>query len=286
MVDQVEWLYWGGCIYSIPKIFGSPVFGRFLEPLFPDRMVMSRMLRAVLLPGDVVFAKLKAVDDEYFRHADRRVGIQLRSRQGKDHYEKMNAILNQRILDCVVDNGMLPNASSSWDNDDSQPAPSSTKVFIASLYRGLRDYLKGVYPDAQPVRGEDVEVIQVSNNEEQKLSKEEDIQAFVEILLLSLSDQLLVTPSSTFGSIAQGYGALVPWFIETREDKDGVAYKSCERAQSVDICHQFTKTVYECPHDPSVDTKPIFDNEPSLKKCLDIDHDAGIQLISTFQSDF
>lgn len=126
----------------------------------------------------------------------------------------------------------------------------------------------------------------MSSNEEQQLSEAEDIQAFVEIMLLSLSDQLLVTPSSTFGSIAQGYGALVPWFIETRGDEEGRVYKSCERAQSIDICHQYTETVYECPHDPSMDTKPIFDNEPSLKKCLAIDHESGIQLISTFQSDF
>lgn len=77
----------------------------------------------------------------------------------------MNAILNKRILDCVVENGILPNASSSWANEESQishPPSSGTKVFIASLYRGLRDYLKGVYPEARPVSGEDVEVIQVS----------------------------------------------------------------------------------------------------------------------------
>ncbi|CAM6099900.1 unnamed protein product [Calypogeia fissa] len=285
MVDQVPWLYWGGCIYSVPKIFGSPVFGRYLEALFPDRMVMTRVLRSVLLPGDVVFGKLKELDNKYFSQADRRVGIQLRSRQGKDHYEKMNAILNKRILDCVLDNEILPNASSTWDIEESHPPSSSTKVFIASLYRGLLDYLKGVYQDVHTVNGEEVEVIQVTSNEEQRLSKEEDIQAFVEILALSLSDQLLVTPSSTFGSIAQGYGALVPWFIETREDTPQATYKSCERAQSIDICHQYTEFVYKCPHDPSMNEKPIFDSEPSLKRCLNIDHESGVQLISTFQSD-
>jgi xyloglucan fucosyltransferase len=245
------------------------------------------VLRSVLLPADIVFDKLKDLDGQYFSQADRRVGIQLRSRQGKDYYQKMNATINKRILDCVTDNGILPNASSSsWDNEDKHPATSSTKVFIASLYRGLRDYLKSVYQDAHTVSGEGVDVIQVSSNEDQRLSKEEDIQAFLEIMLLSLSDQLLVTPSSTFGSIAQGYGALVPWFIEIREDEPDRILQACERAQSVDICHQHTETVYDCPYDPSMNTRPVFDNQPSLKKCLAIDHDSGIQLISTFQSDF
>jgi xyloglucan fucosyltransferase len=80
LVDQVPWLYWGGCIYSIPKLFGSPVFAPVLKDLFPDKMVMTRVLRAVLLPGDTVFDKLKVLNDQNFGQADRRVGIQLRCR--------------------------------------------------------------------------------------------------------------------------------------------------------------------------------------------------------------
>jgi len=99
--------------------------------------------------------------------------------------------------------------------------------------------------------------------------------AMVEILLLSFVDELLVTPLSTFGGLAQAYGATLPWFVEVK--KTG---RSCVRAQSVDLCYQTSHSEYECPHEPGIDRMKIQSSVPYLRTCLPIEESDGVQLVS------
>jgi xyloglucan fucosyltransferase len=58
--------------------------------------------------------------------------------------------------------------------------------------------------------GDSVKVTRLIHIGEQGFSADEDSMAMVEILLLSFVGELLVTPLSTSGGLAQAYGATRP----------------------------------------------------------------------------
>ncbi|KAL2643797.1 hypothetical protein R1flu_011384 [Riccia fluitans] len=291
--SRVPWVYFTGCIYTLPKLFVAPIFRPTLEALFPYRLASTWILRSLMLPSDAVWDRVRRIDRTYLQDADRRVGIQVRFKDGEEMYRRMNDLVNERITDCVVRNNILPNVSQvSWGtNSDQQqehveyndPTTSTkvVKVFIASLFSGLMDHLSKMYVQSPTVSGENVGFVQISQGQSQHWSRGEDMQAFTEIILLSFSDQLLVTPVSTFGGLAEAYGGLTPWYIEYREKYHG---PSCQRAQTVDVCNQFTFKKYSCPREPDIHDKLFSEVVPYIKNCLGIDHPKGIQLISDFVS--
>jgi hypothetical protein len=103
--------------------------------------------------------------------------------------------------------------------------------------------------------GDSVKVTRLIHIGEQGFSADEDSMAMVEILLLSFVGELLVTPLSTSGGLAQAYGAIRPWLVDVKGND-----QFCVRAQSVDLCYQafmiFLPVKKECwwlqRHPPSV----------------------------------
>ncbi|CAM6093741.1 unnamed protein product [Calypogeia fissa] len=245
-LSEVQWVYLSGCLYSIPGMFASPVFRTSLKALFPDKMVTTRLLRSVHLPSDTVWSRFKHLNHAYFQQPDRRVAVQLRF-YGNTH-ETSGTLVNDKVLDCVIANGILPNVTETTTQARSITieAPITT-VFIASLYPDLHDLLTEFYLRNPTESGEDVNLVQVTNHFYQSSGVEEDTEAMVEVLLLSVSDALLVTPGSTFGGLAHTYGGLTPWVINTY---NVTLPESCERGQSVDDCQAGAKENYSCPNDP------------------------------------
>ncbi|KAL3696673.1 hypothetical protein R1sor_010749 [Riccia sorocarpa] len=291
--SKVPWVYFTGCIYTLPKLFLAPTFRPTMEALFPDRLASTWILRSLVLPSDAVWDRIRRIDRTYLQDADRRIGIQVRYKDGKEMYARMNDLVNERITDCVLRNNILPNVSQvSWEKNSDQgeelmeyndPTESTKvlKVFIASLFLGLKDHLSKMYVQSPTLTGETVGFVQISQGQSQHWSREEDMQALTEIILLSFSDQLLVTPVSTFGGLAEAYGGLTPWYIEYRENYLG---PSCQRAQTVDVCNQFTYKKFACPREPDIHNKRFSDVVAYIKDCLAIDHPQGIQVISDFVS--
>ncbi|KAG6548737.1 hypothetical protein Mapa_009747 [Marchantia paleacea] len=286
---EIPWLYMTGCLYTLPNLFAIGSFRPTLEALFPDRMALTHLLRSVMLPGDTVWDRSIRLDDAYLAHADRRVGIQVRYKDGTPHYRKMNELYNDRITKCALENGILPNVDFSIDNrlDDShvaevlRPKRNVVMVFIACLYTGLHDHLTRLYLRHPSERGESVGLVQVTHEDRQEFGVEVDRQALAEVMCLSFSDDLFVTPISTYGGVAQAYGALNPWFIEIRPNVD----KPCTRGVSVDICYQGGLEKYTCPYDAEVNGQPISHVVPYLKKCIPEDYArGGVQLITNHSS--
>jgi len=340
-----------GCQYLIPKLFSIPIFRPTLEALFPTRMVLTRLLRSLMLPTDIVWRSVENVEAMQPDHADRRLGVQIRYFRGAESFNRLHAGMESRIKQCTLDNGLLPKQgappppppqrppavvntisasttttttnqtsstagskhrqpkniadrslqSSSTSSTDSstaattktttETAPLRTTVFIASLYDSFEKSLTLDYLRNPPANGEKVTVVQLTQKFEQGWTVEEDAQALVEIILLSFSDDIIVTPMSTFGGVAHAYGALVPWFVQTPpwfvdhpDDYGEPTGPPCIRGQTIDTCQHVPQKKFECRHDPHFNDISVVDLVPYLRECLVEDVASGIQLITAADS--
>ncbi|CAK9277758.1 unnamed protein product [Sphagnum jensenii] len=340
-----------GCQYLIPKLFSIPIFRPTLEALFPTRMVLTRLLRSLMLPTDIVWRSVENVEAMQPDHADRRLGVQIRYFRGAESFNRLHDGMESRIKQCTLDNGLLPkqgapppppqrppavvnttsasttttttnqtsstagskhrqpkniadrslqSSSTSSTTDSStaattktttETAPLRTTVFIASLYNSFEKSLTLDYLRNPPANGEKVTVVQLTQKFEQGWTVEEDAQALVEIILLSFSDDIIVTPMSTFGGVAHAYGALVPWFVQTPpwfvdhpDDYGEPTGPPCIRGQTIDTCQHVPQKKFECRHDPHFNDISVVDLVPYLQECLVEDVPSGIQLITAADS--
>ncbi|CAK9864392.1 unnamed protein product [Sphagnum jensenii] len=298
---NVTWVNLSGNQYFVPKLFGIPIFRATLEALFPTRLVLTHLLRTLLLPGDPVWLQVEKVQAMQPDRADRRLGVQIRYLGGQEQFDLMHIVLESRIKKCALQNGMLPHQADSTGRNISRRLQSSnpstesnshitaqsinssavrrTTVFIASLYDSFEKSLSSDYLQNPPGNGEEVTVVQLSNRHDQGYSVEEDVQALTEIILLSLSDDIIITPMSTFGLVAQGYGALRPWFMGM-EFYEG-PYPPCTEGQTTEGCYHVPEKILSCPYDPELHDKSILEIVPYVKDCLPADWPGGIQLITS-----
>lgn len=199
----------------------------------------------------------------------------------KVYFNSASNRANKHVVECATANNILPHiihegSSKSSTENVAQRFPQVIQVFVASLHRALSEELLERYTKHETRNGNIVRVAQLTNRETQQFSVNEDNIAMVEIILLSLVDDLLVTPLSTFGGLAQAYGAIVPWFVEVKSRWGS----SCVRAQTVDICYQKAKSRYNCRHDSDAASKAIQDVVPYIRTCLPIEESDGVQLVS------
>ncbi|KAL3682487.1 hypothetical protein R1sor_000509 [Riccia sorocarpa] len=278
--SHVTWMSMAGCFYFLPKLFAVSSFRPTLEELFPDKMASTHVLRTVFLPGNAAWDRIKRVDDMFFEKADRRVGIQARYLNGEMEHLQLSKQVNKHITQCLLENFILPNVSEVFSNKLVEKAPNPPpiiKVVIASLFMDLHDHLSVMYLRNQTVTGESVGLLQLTHDFEQKWGMEPDTQALVEIILLSLSDTILVTPRSTFGGVAQAYGGLRPYIIQHSGEEVG----SCVRSDSADMCFQEVATNFTCPYDESLHGKQVSDVVPYIQKCMTVDSVNGLHLITS-----
>lgn len=299
---HVTWMYFSECLYYLPKLFAVPRFRPTLEALFPDRMALTHLLRTVMLPADPVWLRVQQLNHVHLMHVDHRVGIQTRYFHGKSDWKRFHEVTENAVAQCLFENHLLPNTSlantlneedaanntQEYLRDESDKRSEETySVFITSLYDGLKDHLTKLYV-RNPVRtGEAVGILQLTHEDRQQFGVEVDRQALTEVLGLALSDELIATGQSTFGAIASGYGALVPWFIDIRNNTS----TGCVRGNTVDACYQLpTSKHYTCPHDSHLNGKVIADVVPYIRDCHLIEKpfvavhgaDLGFQLITNF----
>jgi xyloglucan fucosyltransferase len=198
----------------------------------------------------------------------------------------------------IADRSLQSSSTSSRDSSTAattktttETAPFRTTVFIASLYDSFEKSLTLDYLRNPPANGEKVTVVQLTQKFQQGWTVEEDAQALVEIILLSFSDDIIVTPMSTFGGVAHAYGALVPWFVQTPpwfvdhpEDYGEPTGPPCIRGQTIDTCQHVPPKKFECRHDPQFNDISVVGLAPYLQECLVEDVATGIQLITATDS--
>lgn len=280
---NVPWVYIMGCLYFTPKLYTIPSFRPALDALFPARTILTNVLRDVLPPSDTVWDRVKRIEEAHnLHHADRRLGIQVRYRYKAEQFERMHAVVEDRIVQCGLTHHLLPQTLGHQTLiPGSNQTVHTTSVFVASLFEGVKKNLSATFGRYPTATGERVEVVQLSSEGEQKYGVEIFQEALAEIVTLSFSDHLMVTPQSTFSGVAQGYGGLVSWFIEFREEGLQPSAPPCTRGQSVDVCFQVPYDyTFRCPYD-AVNNFEISRVYPDIQRCLDADT-PGLQLITQF----
>lgn len=276
---EATWLHFTGCLYFLPKLFAVPAFRPALEALFPDpSLTFTYLLRSLMLPRDNVWQQVKEHDIALFANVDTRVGIQVRFLYGrKVYFERASKRANKHVKQCISENNILPGAV----REDERGIGSRTarsgqviRVFVTSLHTALSEELLRMYDKQETTTGETVMVTQLTHRGKQGFGSDDDVMAMIEILLLSFVDKLLITPLSTFGGLAQAYGAIIPWFVEMKKNS-----VSCTRAQTPDLCYQMAYAYYDCPHERNIHRGKIQKTVPYIRQCLSVEESAGLQLV-------
>ncbi|CAH2037806.1 unnamed protein product [Thlaspi arvense] len=114
--------------------------------------------------------------------------------------------------------------------------PKLKAVLVTSLYREYSENLRSMYWEGPSSTGDMVQVYQPSQEMYQQTdNKLHDQKALAEIYLLSLTDNLVTSDSSTFGYVAQGLGGLKPWILHKPKNHTAPD-PPCVRAMSMEPC--------------------------------------------------
>ncbi|KAL2623532.1 hypothetical protein R1flu_003737 [Riccia fluitans] len=249
-----------------------------LESLFPRRDPLTHLLRQIVHPVDPIWERVQVVQNMHFRNAKRVLGMQVRFRDGGGMYDSLNSVVNKKITDCALELDLIPSNAFNFKylKDIEQNGGRPVVIFIASLQKGLVNHFREYYApilEWQKQKGEEVvKVIQLSHYGFQPFHLDGDFQAFAELLMLSLVDEIFTSPLSTFGYVAQAYGGLRPLLIEFDPRRN----TNCQRGQSSDGCYQQGVSKCTCPSEPELDRKPVIEILPYLQPCQDTE---GLQLV-------
>ncbi|KAL2607528.1 hypothetical protein R1flu_026101 [Riccia fluitans] len=292
-MNSVTWLSMSGCTLFAHKLFAIGMFREILEDLFPNKVVLTHLLRSLLLPGDSAWERILHVNEVYLSGAEKQVGVQVRFFQEDEEYQLKNDRINKRITKCMWENKILPEVCPASPRDKAwndpkfaqcktkmsakdHENPQVIKVLVGSLFLGLHDHLNDIYlRHEMTTTKEAVGIIQLTHELMQGSGVEVDTQALVEIISLSMSDVLLITPMSTFGGVIHGYGGLIPWFIEFGPEEDPPVV--CQKGKGIEPCYMGASQYYQCPYD-DVGKKKISEVVPYLQNCLAIDVEYGYKL--------
>lgn len=146
-----------------------------------------------------------------------------------------------QLLACVLEQKLLPNQTLASDETLGSPKQGTTAVIVTSLDATYYDKLRSYYSD-NAAEGEDyIAVHRPSKEEYQQYGFEHDKKAWLDMYLLSLSDELVTSPWSTFGYIAHGLAGATPWILTKTPSAERAletfqAQGHCRRGVSLEPC--------------------------------------------------
>ncbi|KAF0887542.1 hypothetical protein E2562_002271 [Oryza meyeriana var. granulata] len=216
LLSNIQWLVVRTDSYIVPGLFLVKAFQDELAELFPERdAVFHHLGRYLFHPTNHVWGLVTRYYRGHLAWARRRVGIQVRV----SSWESESPELLKTITTCTQEEGLLPR---SW----------------------YYEKMKGMYWEQATATGEVVVVDQPSHEEHQLYGvKAHDRKAWAEMYLLSLTDMIVTTGTSTFGYVAQGLGGLTPWVLP-RGEVNGTA-PPCRRDMSMEPCFHVAP-LYDC----------------------------------------
>ncbi|KAK2634419.1 hypothetical protein Ddye_029211 [Dipteronia dyeriana] len=272
LLSKVPWLIMRSNVYFLPSMFLMSSFDQELNKLFPDKeTVFHHLGRYLFHPSDRVWGLITKYYQDHLAKAEKRIGIQIRIFDAKT--SPFESVMDQ-ILACAKKEKLLPEV----DNEKYISSPSKNQtskvVLVTSLFRGYFEKLNKMYGEHPTKTGEVVAVYQPSHEEEQRSYwNSHNMQAWAEIYLLSLSDELVTSAWSTFGYVAQGLRGMRP-LILYKIDRT-IPDPPCGRGASMEPCYH-TPPTFGCKTKKTVDTTTFV---PHVKHCEDIRW--GIKLFNT-----
>uniref|UniRef100_A0A0D9WN67 Fucosyltransferase n=1 Tax=Leersia perrieri TaxID=77586 RepID=A0A0D9WN67_9ORYZ len=274
-LSNIQWLVMRTDSYIVPGLFLVESFQDEIATLFPERdAVFHHIGRYLFHPTNHVWGLVTRYHRGHLAWAHRRVGIQVRV----SPWESESPQLLNTITSCTQENGLLPRV---LPDTEQQPttarrSKSSSAVVVTCLKSWYYEKMKGMYWEQGTETGEVVMVDQPSHEENQLYGvRAHDAKAWAEIYLLSLTDALVTTGTSTFGYVAQGLGGLTPWVLP-RKEVNGTA-PPCRRDMSMEPCFHVAPR-YDCKR-REFDAGKIV---PHVRHCDDMP--GGLKLVDRTES--
>ncbi|KAL5722908.1 hypothetical protein ACHQM5_006368 [Ranunculus cassubicifolius] len=274
LLQKVPWLIIQSNQYFIPSFFLMSSFEQELTKLFPSKVLIFHHLgRYLFHPSNAVWGLITRFYEAYLEKADQKVGIQIRV---FDKWPQTFQKVFDQIVDCFLKENLLPdvNLRQSFITSENQ---TSKAVLITSLNAVFFNKLRNMYWETPTVTGEIIRVCQPSNEElQQTETSNHDRKALAEIYLLSLSDVLITSSSSTFGYVAQGLGGLKPWILY-RHLNETDPNRLCTRAASMEPCFH-APPFFGGKADTRIDTGAVV---PYIRHCEDVKR--GVKIVEPDQ---
>ncbi|KAL1202610.1 putative fucosyltransferase 7 [Cardamine amara subsp. amara] len=275
LINKVPWLVVKSNLYFIPSLWLNPSFQTELIKLFPQKdTVFYHLARYLFHPTNQVWGMVTRSYNAYLSRADEILGIQVRvfSRQTKYFQHVMD-----QIVSCTQREKLLPEAAAAQEESqvmNVSKTPKLKAVLVTSLNPDYSNNLKNMYWERPTSTGEIIEIYQPSKERIQQTDKKlHDQKALAEMYLLSLTDKLVTSATSTFGYVAQGLGGLKPWILYTPK-KFKTPDPPCGRGVSMEPCF-LNPPAHGCEAKKRINTAKIV---PFVRHCEDLKKN-GLKLV-------
>ncbi|KAI5080317.1 hypothetical protein GOP47_0005796, partial [Adiantum capillus-veneris] len=248
-LQDVKWVAWTSNQYFLTNLFLIPSFWQRIHPIFRGNVgqIFTSLARLLLLPANDTWAIILREFWSYLSGANAQLGVQVRL-HGRHNLAEFDPQANDRIMECLLQNNLLPRFSERENltelsilHDRKMKARENHAdivVMLASLQGKYAQIMKDQFAKL-PIEGTKmVRVHSVSQLGSQNKGFEQAQLAFVEMWLLSYSDNLATSKYSTFGYIAQGLGAIHPYILDLNK---GEHASPCVLGQSVEPCTHYPK---------------------------------------------
>ncbi|KAJ4833494.1 hypothetical protein Tsubulata_006665 [Turnera subulata] len=270
-LHEVPWLFLISDQYFAPSFFLIPSLKEEVSKMFPDKeTIFFHLGRYLFHPSNKAWGLITRFYQAYLAKADEKIGLQIRVPHPKNiPFES----ITETILACTLKEKLLPEV----DTQSSVVSPSENRtskaIMIASLYPTFYENISSMYLSMPTVTGEVISVHQPSHEEYQHFGDSmHNIKALADIYLLSLTDVLVTSGTSTFGYVAQGLGALKPWILHKLGKE--VPHPACVQDISHEPCFHYPPNYNECETNTTIDAGAVY---PYLRHCKD--HHVGVKLV-------
>lgn len=172
------------CQYFVPLLFANGHTRQQMETMFPDKKVFHHLVGVLFRPIPRLMDKIKGLHQESKSMAsDKRIiGLQLRT------FDALSVdSMDESAQRCLEEN--LPQFRE-------QKSSYSPCLFMATLNPAHGDWFRNHNPRAQ--------IVSLPNEGGQTYTEQQHESAIVDIWILAMADELLVSPYSTFGYVAAG----------------------------------------------------------------------------------
>ncbi|XP_078439537.1 putative fucosyltransferase 8 [Wolffia australiana] len=216
-LKEVPWLLLRSDIYFATGLFLNEEFQPELFKMFPETTTtFHHLVRYLLHPSNKVWETIMRYYETYLSAGNETLGIQIRVfDENMFPFESVSS----QVMDCIIKKKLLPEVAQDGGRKVRRDSKKKIKnVLVTTLYSGYAEMIRNMYWKNPTASGELVSVHQPSQEKTQKMEDAfHDMKALVEMNLLSFSDVLMTSASSTFGYVAQGLGGLKPWIIPRPE---------------------------------------------------------------------
>lgn len=263
-LSHVSWISWISNLYQVPHLFLVPSFWPKLRPIFPSPdHTFALISRLLLNPSNEIWSLVLQDYTNHLSSSKIKVGVQIRLlgyRWGPaGFYEEASDM----IRECLMNNSLLPRVNDAVNERaiSAQYTMNRTKlqsgsesmahsvvdvgVQVASLQGQYYERIKDLYSGGrhrETVDGSVVRVHTLCSLSSEDTSFRQSQLAYAEMLLLSFSDKLATSASSTFGYMAQSWGNVLPLILDFAGFGKGSPLCGGRVSRSID----------PCTHDPLV----------------------------------